>query len=326
MCLGALRGEHSLKVARSARAVQRLPQWAHNDQNPPEQFVRHLHCMFLAVLRARKQRDEEECLLFPVEQRKAPQEQYAWHQPQPPFPRPYRTQLPAIGQLPRDWKWGPDFQPAILRWLLELQWLPRDDNLPEAHRQVSFLEPALDFESYTGRPLPPTPQTRFKGGEMSLQEKGGVLRLAGGQSAGEGGGQGIHSPGGLHQSVPLSGPAGGGHHGGCKRQACIHTPGGGLAPPAPYAAIQRSEMGTTATGEGGATAEQEQTRARHTDEASTGAAAPESEMPGQGWSEALGGGVHQRFLCGPSSPAGDPARPTVLCHRRGGHPSGTGVQ
>ena len=25
MCLGALRGEHSLKVARSARAVQRLP-------------------------------------------------------------------------------------------------------------------------------------------------------------------------------------------------------------------------------------------------------------------------------------------------------------
>ena len=83
-----------------------------------------------------------------------------------------------MGQLPRDWKWRPDFQPAILRWLSELQWLPRDDNLPEAHQQVSFLEPALDFESYTGRPLPPTPQTRFVGGEMSLQEKGRVLRLA----------------------------------------------------------------------------------------------------------------------------------------------------
>ena len=83
-----------------------------------------------------------------------------------------------MGQLPRDWKWGPDFQPAVLRWLSELQWLPRDDSLPEAHRQVSFLELALDFESYTGRPLPPTPQTRFKGGEMSLQEKGRVLRLA----------------------------------------------------------------------------------------------------------------------------------------------------
>ena len=50
--------------------------------------------------------------------------------------------------------------------------------------------------------------------------------MAGGQSAEEGGGQGVHSPGGLHQQVPLSSPAGGGHHGGCKRQACIHTPGG----------------------------------------------------------------------------------------------------
>ena len=152
-------------------------QWAHDDQNPLEQFVHHLHCMFLAVMRARKQRDEEECLLFPVEQRKAPHEQYPWHH-QPPFPRPTKTHLPAMGQLPRDWKWGPDFQPAILRWLSELQWLPRDDSLPEAHRQVSFLELALDFESYTGRPLPPTPQTRFKGGEMSPQEKGRVLRLA----------------------------------------------------------------------------------------------------------------------------------------------------
>ena len=153
-------------------------QWAHDDQNPLEQFVHQLHCMFLAVMRARKQRDEEESLLFPVEQRKAPQEQYPWHQLQPPLPRPTKTCLPAMGQLPRDWKWGPDFQPAVLRWLSELQWLPRDDSLPEAHRQVSFLELALDFESYTGRPLPPTPQTRFKGGEMSLQEKGRVLRLA----------------------------------------------------------------------------------------------------------------------------------------------------
>ena len=153
-------------------------QWAHDDQNPLEQFVHQLHCMFLAVMRARKQRDEEESLLFPVEQRKAPQEQYPWHQLQPPFPRPTKTCLPAMGQLPRDWKWGLDFQPAVLRWLSELQWLPRDDSLPEAHRQVSFLELAMDFESYTRRPLPPTPQTRFKGGEMSLQEKGRVLRLA----------------------------------------------------------------------------------------------------------------------------------------------------
>ena len=43
---------------------------------------------------------------------------------------------------------------------------------------MSFFELALDFESYTGRPLPPTPQTRFNGGGMSQQEKGRVLRLA----------------------------------------------------------------------------------------------------------------------------------------------------
>ena len=35
---------------------------------------------------AGQEADEEECLLFPVEQRKAPQEQYPWHQLQPPFP------------------------------------------------------------------------------------------------------------------------------------------------------------------------------------------------------------------------------------------------
>ena len=172
-------GEDPLEASRQR---EELPlaghQWAHDDQNPVERFVRQLHYMFLAVLRARKQREEEDCLLFPVEQRKAPQEQYPWHQLQPSFPRPCKTHLPEMGQLPRDWKWGPDFQPAILLWLSELQSLPRDDNLPEAHRQVSFLELALDFESYTGRPLPPTPQTRFAGGEMSLQEKGRVLRLA----------------------------------------------------------------------------------------------------------------------------------------------------
>ena len=46
------------------------------------------------------------------------------------------------------------------------------------HGQVSFMELALDFESHAGRPLPPTPQSRFTGSQMSLQEKGRVLRLA----------------------------------------------------------------------------------------------------------------------------------------------------
>ena len=42
----------------------------------------------------------------------------------------------------------------------------------------SVMELALDFGSHTGRPLSPTPQSRFTGSELSLQEKGRVLRLA----------------------------------------------------------------------------------------------------------------------------------------------------
>ena len=118
--------------------------------------MHQLHCIFLVVLRARMQKEEEAYLLFSVKHRKAPQESYPWHQMQPPFLRPCLTDLPELGQLPRDWKWGPDFLLALFRWLTELQWLPRDDSLPESHRQLSFLELALYFESHAGRPLPPT--------------------------------------------------------------------------------------------------------------------------------------------------------------------------
>ena len=39
------------------------------------------------------------------------------------------------------------------------------------------MELALDFEGFTRRPLPPAPQSKFVGGDMSLQENGRVLRL-----------------------------------------------------------------------------------------------------------------------------------------------------
>ena len=107
--------------------------WADNDQNPVEQFVHRLHGMFVVVLRGRMQREEEACLLFLVEQRKAPQDCYPWHQLQPPFPRPCWTELPELGPLPSDWKRGDNFLRAVLRWLSELQWLLSDDSLPEAH-------------------------------------------------------------------------------------------------------------------------------------------------------------------------------------------------
>ena len=39
------------------------------------------------------------------------------------------------------------------------------------------MELALDFEAFAGRPLPPAPQSKFVGGDISLQEKSKVLRL-----------------------------------------------------------------------------------------------------------------------------------------------------
>ena len=41
-------------------------------------------------------------------------------------------------------------------------------------------------------------------------------------------------------------------------------------------------------------------------------------MPGQGRSEALGGGIRQQLLRGPGAPTRDEARLTVLCHRGAG--------
>ena len=67
-------GEDPLEAPRQREELALGHQWAHDDQNPLEQLVCQLHCMFLAVLRARKQREEEECPLFPVEQHTAPQE------------------------------------------------------------------------------------------------------------------------------------------------------------------------------------------------------------------------------------------------------------
>ena len=117
-------------------------------------------------------------LVFLAAQKRIQQDCYPWHQLQLPRPRQQPTEVPEHGPLPRDWRWGRDFQPAILSWLTELHWLPADDDAPVGHGQVSFMELALDFESHAGRPLPPTPQSRFTELEMSLQEKGRVLWLA----------------------------------------------------------------------------------------------------------------------------------------------------
>ena len=66
----------------------------------------------------------------------------------------------------------------MITWLQELKWLPADDTLLHGQGHVSFMELALDFETHAGRTLPPTPQSRFVGTELSLQEQGREVRLA----------------------------------------------------------------------------------------------------------------------------------------------------
>ena len=147
-------------------------QWADADTYPLEQFISKLHGMFPAVLQTGMKKEKEAGLLFPAERKRIKHDCYPSHQLQLPRPRQQ------LGVLPRDWRWGRDFLPAILRCLRELHWLPADDDAPVGHGQVLFMELARDLESHAGRHLPPTQHSRFTGSEMSLQEKGRVLRLA----------------------------------------------------------------------------------------------------------------------------------------------------
>ena len=154
--------------------------WAAQDTHPWQLFAMKLHEMFLGVLRDRKGADDEAGSLFPTNHRKEPRNTYPWHLLQLPQPRGVPTAPPVLGAIPREWQWGPDLPPMVIRWTTELQWLkmpPAERRRPLAHWQVSYMELALDFEAYAGRQLPPAQQSRFVGGEMPLQEKARVLRL-----------------------------------------------------------------------------------------------------------------------------------------------------
>ena len=65
-----LLGAQSTRGAGNTELALMGHQWAVDDENPL-QFVHKLHVMFLAVLRAKKEKEDEAGLLFPVECRKA---------------------------------------------------------------------------------------------------------------------------------------------------------------------------------------------------------------------------------------------------------------
>ena len=59
----------------------------------------------------------------------------------------------------------------LLRWSRALQWTDEPGT-------VTFIELALDFEEFTDRTLPATPQAKFRGHTLPLQERARVLRPA----------------------------------------------------------------------------------------------------------------------------------------------------
>ena len=171
---------HTHRLWEVDRLAEAGAAWAAQDTHPWQLFAMKLHEMFLGVLRDCKGADDEAGSLFPTSHRKEPRNTYPWHLLQLPQPQGVPTPPPVLGAMPREWRWGPDLLPMVIRWTTELQWLtmpPTERRRPQAHWQVSYMELALDFEAYAGRQLPPAPQSRFVGGEMPLQEKARVLRL-----------------------------------------------------------------------------------------------------------------------------------------------------
>ena len=116
------------------REVDRLAEagaaWAARDTHPWQLFAMKLHEMFLGVLRDRKGADDEAGNLFPTSHRKEPRNTYPWHLLQLPQPQGVPTGPPVLGAMPREWRWGPDLLPMVIRWTTELQWL----KMPPAER------------------------------------------------------------------------------------------------------------------------------------------------------------------------------------------------
>ena len=135
-------------------------------------FIQALHAMFVAILAARKLRDQQAPKLFPTVRPQA-RSAYPYHQLVGPMPPPPPAARPVCLHNPtaRTWPWEKPFLADLLAWLRALQWM--DDT-----ETVSFIELALDFEEYAARTLPAARQAKFQGHTLPLQERARVLRLA----------------------------------------------------------------------------------------------------------------------------------------------------
>ena len=99
--------------------------WAAQDTHPWQLFAMKLHEMFLGVLRECKGANDEAGSIVPTNHRKEPRNTYPWHLLQLPQPQGAPTPPPVFRAMPREWRWGPDLLPMVIRWTTELRWCSR---------------------------------------------------------------------------------------------------------------------------------------------------------------------------------------------------------
>ena len=141
------------------------------DRNTSVEFLQAIHAMYVAILAARKIRDEQAPMLFPSA-RHVRQTGYPYQQLIGPVPRTENLGTLTVAKpTAKTWPWELPFLADLLSWTRQLVWA---DELGT----VTFIELALDFEETSQRTLPTAPQAKYRGTTLPLQERARVLRLA----------------------------------------------------------------------------------------------------------------------------------------------------
>ena len=141
------------------------------ERNTSLEFLQAIPAMYVAILAARKIRDEQAPVLFPLA-RHVTQTGYLYQQLIGPVPRTENLGTLTLAKpTAKTWPWELPFLADLLSWTRQLVWA---DGLGT----VTFIELALDFEETSQRTLPTAPQAKYRGRALPLQERARVLRQA----------------------------------------------------------------------------------------------------------------------------------------------------
>ena len=152
------------------------------DRDLLEEFLYRLYGMYLAVLAARTAASAGDQpghgdSLFPEQPRPRPRNPYPSDAFVGPIPGDAVHHQPWLQPgLPPDWRWPEAFIHDLVRWARALAWA-----LGPA--EVSWAEPALDYEAFVGRALPASPDHRLRGTRRWGNEPKSCARRWGWRSA-----------------------------------------------------------------------------------------------------------------------------------------------